>query len=92
MRVTRVPVPRDDVDVPGCELDAGAGGMLPNGIAVELLPRRLALGHRDAAIHPPALVQFVARDQNVRRPLIEVDAHAIARLEQRQTPARRCLR
>src|SRR5690242_17416022 len=67
MRVAQISAPRDDVDVPGCELDAGACGVLSDCAAVRLLPGRLVFQDRDVAVHALALIEFVGRNQNLRR-------------------------
>src|ERR1700709_466035 len=73
-----------DVAVAGCEFEAGAGGLLADGVAVELLPWRLVFriwksAHRLEV--GEALLQFLRRDQDIRIPLVEIDADAVAGLE-----------
>src|SRR5256885_16928357 len=78
-----------DVVVTGGELHAGAGGLLPDGRAVELLPRRLIgrIGEAAAGLEIRApLLQLIIRNQDVGAALVEVDADLVARLEDRQSP------
>ena len=69
MRGAQISAPRDDVDVPGCELNAGACGVLSDCAAVEPLPGCLVFRDRDVAVHALALIEFVGRDQKVCRVL-----------------------
>src|SRR4051812_30575912 len=73
-----------DVAVARCQFETGAGGLLADGVAVELLPRRLVFRIRKSA-HGlevgEALLELLGRDQDIRVPLIEVDADTIAGLE-----------
>lgn len=64
MRVARIAVPRADVDVPICELNPDACGVLPDRAAVELSQM---IRDREVAVHAPAMLQFIGRDQNVPR-------------------------
>jgi hypothetical protein len=78
-----------DVVIAGCELHAGAGGLLADGRAIEFLPRRLVgrIGEAAARLKfgaPP--LQLFLRDQDVGAALVEVDADLVAGLEDRQSP------
>src|SRR5664279_3304026 len=84
-----VVVPRDadgagDVVIARGEFQAGAGGLLSHGVAVELLPRGLVGGVGEATLGlqfgmPPR--HFVVGDQDVGAALVEVDADLVAGLE-----------
>src|SRR5437763_16012224 len=75
-----------NVVVTGGELHASAGGVLADGRAVELLPRRLVGRVREAAfgleVRAP-LLQLLVRDQDVGAAVVEVDADLVAGLEDR---------
>ena len=80
------------------EFHAGAGGLLADGRAIELLPWRLVGRVGEAALVlqlGAALLQFVARDQDVGVALVEVDADLVAgpagsqARRRRRPPARR---
>src|SRR5258708_15823850 len=63
------------------EFQAGAGGLLADGRAVQFLPRRLVGRIFEAAIgfeFRVSLLEFFVRDQDVRAALVEVDAHLVA--------------
>src|SRR6516164_244390 len=87
-----VVIPRDadrmgDVVIAGGQLHAGAGCMLADRLAVELLPGRLvgrvgvtALGLQLRA----AALQLLVRDQDVGAALVEIDADLVAGLEDRK--------
>src|ERR1700722_11454926 len=60
-------------------------------LALDLLPWCLAFGMGEAAVlgqRGAALVQLLVRDQNVGGALLEINAHPVAGLDQRQSPAR----
>src|SRR5688500_7690917 len=68
------------------EVEAGAAGELADELALQLLPRRLAL----LDVRLPgrlALGEFLFRNQDVGAPLADIDTHLVARLEQRQPAA-----
>src|SRR3954462_14517188 len=88
MRMPRLSTPGDDVDVIGREVEAGSRGVLPDRVAVELLPRCLVFRNREVTVHAPALIKLFIRDQDIGCPLVEVDADAIARPKQREASAR----
>src|SRR6266581_4199717 len=95
MRMPRRAEALDDVLVARRKLEAGAGRLLPHGRAVELLPRRVMLGIRIAALGLQPLAAFGEvriGDQDVRPALIEVDTDAVAGLEQSKPAASRGLR
>src|SRR6478609_10677421 len=75
-----------DVLVARGELHAGAGRLLADGVAVDLLPRRLVRRMLEAAAGLQvgvALLHLVVGDQDVGAALVEVDAHLVAGLEDR---------
>src|SRR5438132_12040536 len=77
-----------DVVIAGCELHAGAGGLLTYRCAIEFLPRRLVGRIREAAARfkfgaPP--LQLFLGYQNVGAALVEVDADLVAGLEDGQS-------
>ena len=77
-----------DVVVARCEFEAGAGGLLADGDAIELLPRRLVFRIRKSALRfqfGEALLQLLRRDQDVGSALVEVDADPVAGLEDGET-------
>src|SRR5882724_9472288 len=95
MRMPRRAEALNNVVVAGRELEAGAGRLLPHGRAVELLPRRVMLGIRIAALGLKplaALGEIRVGDQDVRPALAEIDTDAIAGLEQSKAAASRSLR
>src|SRR6266850_5509393 len=70
-----------------CKLHAGAGGLLADGRAIELLPRRLVRRVGEAALGlqlGAALLQLLVRDQDVGIALVEVDANLVAGPQDRQ--------
>src|SRR3954447_8924607 len=70
-----------DVVIAGCELHAGAGGLLADGRTIKLLPRRLVGRVGEAALGlqlGATLLQFIARDQDVGVALVKVDANLVA--------------
>src|SRR3569623_2757004 len=70
-----------DVLVARGELHAGAGRLLADGVAIDLLPRRLGRRMLEAAIGLElgmALLHLVVRDQDVGAALVEVDADLVA--------------
>src|SRR5438067_827409 len=75
-------------------LEHHAVGELIDHAALDLLPRRLALWIMVAAVllqlRTP-LGELALRDEDIRRALVEIDAHPVAGLQQRQSAARRCL-
>src|SRR6478735_9874502 len=76
-----------DVVIARRELHAGAGGLLADGGAIELLPRRLVGRVGEAAFRLQvgvAFPQLLVRDQDVRGTLVEVDANLVAGLEDRK--------
>src|ERR1700692_3879274 len=85
-------IPRDtdlagDVVVARREFQAGAGGLLADSRAIELLPRRLVGRNRKAALgleFGAAPFQLLVRDQNVGAALVEVDPDLVAGLEDRE--------
>src|SRR6266700_1445807 len=93
-------VPRDadgagDVVISGRELHAGAGGLLTDRRAVELLPRGLVCGIGEAALGLQvgvALLQLPVRDQDVGAALVEIDADLVAGPEHRKSAVGRGLR
>src|SRR4051812_36440212 len=95
MRMPRRAEALDNVLIARRELEAGAGRLLPYGRAVELLPRRLMLRIRIAALgFKPlaALGEIRVGDQDVRAAFAEIDADAVAGLEQSEAAASRRLR
>src|SRR6266700_4064719 len=77
-----------DVVITGGELQTSAGGLLTDGRAVELLPRRLVgrVGEAAAGLEVGApLLQLLIRDQDVGAALVEVDADLVAGLEDRKS-------
>src|SRR3954471_9002971 len=73
-----------DVVVAGCELHAGAGGLLADGRAIELLPWRLVGRVLEAAIGLELgvpLLELLVGDQDVGTALIQVDANLVAGLQ-----------
>src|SRR5258706_13421613 len=88
MIIPRHSDPAGDVVIAGCELHAGAGGLLADGRAIEFLPRRLAGGIGEAAaplkFGAPPLKLFL-RYQDVGTALVEIDADLVAGLEERQS-------
>src|SRR6201996_5557546 len=75
-----------DVMIPRRELHAGAGRLLADGGAVELLPRRLVGRVGEAALGLQvgvALLELLVGDQDVGRALVEADAAPVAGLEDR---------
>src|SRR5687767_14898247 len=96
--VTRIVVMRD-VAIFDRRLQHHALVELADQVALNLLPGRLARWHIAEAAVPDlgadlraASGQLVRRDENVRLPLLEVDAHAIVGPDQRQSSADRRLR
>src|ERR1700683_3453371 len=84
-----------DVVIAGGELHAGAGGLLADGRAIQLLPRRLVGWVGEAAFGlevRAALLQLVVRDQDVGAALVQVDANLVAGLEDRKPAIGRGLR
>ena len=68
---------------------------LGHHLALDLLPRRLALGIGEPAVlgeRGAALVQLRVRDQDIGGAFLQIDAHPVAGLDQRQSAARRGLR
>src|SRR4029453_17165675 len=95
MRMPRRAEALDNVVVACRELEAGAGRLLPHGRAVELLPRRVMLWIRIAALCLKALAalgEIRVGDQDVRAALAEIDTNAVAGLEQSKPAASRGLR
>src|SRR5262245_7458489 len=85
----------DDVVVAGRKLEAGAGRLLSHGRAVELLPWRVVLGIRIAALGLQPLAafgEFCVGDQDVRPALAKVDTDAVPGLDQSKPAAGRGLR
>src|SRR4051812_2699071 len=69
------------------EFHAGAGGLLADGRAIELLPRGLVGRVGEAALVlqlGATLLQLIARDQDVGVAGVEVDANLVSGLEDRQ--------
>src|SRR6185436_12023533 len=69
------------------ELHAGAGGLLADGRAIDLLPRRLVGRVGEAALGlqlGAPLVQLVARDQDIGVALVEVDTDLVAGPQDRE--------
>src|SRR5581483_12477284 len=82
--IPRHPDLAGDVVIARGELHAGAGGVLADGEAVELLPWRLVGGMREAALGLQlgvALLHLVVGDQDVGGTLVEVDPDLVAGLE-----------
>src|SRR5258707_13029436 len=82
-----------DVVITRGEFHAGAGGLLANGRAVELLPRRLVRREFETSIRLEigvALLQFRVRDQDVGATLVEGDANLVAGAQDRK-PASGCV-
>src|SRR5439155_23234116 len=76
-----------DILVARGELHAGAGGLLADGGAIELLPRRLVGGVGEAAFAlqlAAPLLHLVIRNQDVGAALVEVDADLVAGPEDRE--------
>src|ERR1700704_3192668 len=79
-------IPRDadragDVVIARREFQAGAGGLLADGRAIQFLPWRLVGRIFEAAVgleFRAALLEFLVRDQDVRTAFVEVDAHLVA--------------
>src|ERR1700738_2775181 len=76
-----------DVVIVRREFHSRAGGLLADGRAIELLPRRLVGRIREAALGfefgaPP--FELLIRYQNVGAALVEVDANLVAGLEDRK--------
>src|SRR6266705_2760919 len=70
-------------------------GELVDEVALDLLPWCLALGIEIAAAllqRRAPLGKLLGRDQDIGGALVQIDAHAVAGLEQRKPDARRCLR
>src|SRR3954462_15457334 len=75
-----------DVVVASGEFEAGAGGLLADIVAVDLLPWRLVFRIGEAAHRlevGKALLQFAIGNQDVGIALGEVDADAVAGLQYR---------
>ena len=66
-------------------IEAGAAGELADELALQFLPRRLAL--LAGGFQPPALGEFPFPESGCRPPLAGYDTHLVARLEQRQPAA-----
>src|SRR5882724_549635 len=76
-----------DVVIARGQLHAGAGGLLADGRAIELLPRRLVGRVGEAAFGlqlRATLLDLLVRDQDVGAALVEVDADLVAGLEDRE--------
>src|SRR5215204_7489756 len=70
------------------ELHASAGGLLADGRAIELLPRRLVSRVGEAALRLQigvAFAQFLIRNQDVGVALVEVDANPVAGAQNRKS-------
>src|SRR5690242_2973936 len=70
-----------DVLVAGGELHAGAGGLLADGVAIDLLPRRLVRREAESALRLQlgmALLHLIVRDQDIGAALVEIDADLVA--------------
>jgi hypothetical protein len=84
-----------DVVIARRQFHAGAGGLLADGGAIKLLPRRLMGGIGEAAfclqLGAP-LLHFLIRDQDVGAALVEVDANLVAGFEDRKAPVGGSLR
>src|SRR5271154_3799335 len=77
-----------------CGFEHHALVKLGHHLALDLLPRRLALRILVAPVlseRGPAFVELSVRDQDISRALPEIDAYPVARLEERQTASRRGL-
>src|ERR1700730_17074286 len=73
-----------DVVIAGCELHAGAGGLLADGRAIELLPRRLVGRVFEAAIGLELgvpLLELLVGNQDIGAALVQVDANLVAGLQ-----------
>jgi hypothetical protein len=80
-----------DIVIARCELHACAGGLLADGRAIELLPRRLIGWIGEAALGlefgaPP--LQFLIGNKNVGAAFVEVDPNSIPGLEDRKAAVR----
>src|ERR1700722_12101642 len=66
---------------------------LIDNVALDFLPRRLArrIGIAVLLILGAAIVELLLRDQDIGRALVQIDAHAIARAQQRKAAADRGL-
>src|SRR5260370_35968467 len=77
-----------DVGIARRQFHASAGGLLTDGGAIQLLPRRLMGGIGKAALGlqlGAPLLQLFFRDQDVSAALVEVDANLVAGPEDRQS-------
>src|SRR6266404_8484278 len=88
MRMARLTVSRNDVNVTRSKLDTRAGRMLSDRTSIELLPRCLAVRNWMHARLATPLFQFVYRDHDVSRSHIKIDAHTIPSMEQRYPATR----
>src|SRR4051794_40550449 len=73
-----------DVVIAGCELHAGAGGLLADGRAIELLPWRLVGRVFEAAIRLELgvpLLELLIGKQDVGAAFVKVDANLVAGLK-----------
>src|ERR1700722_12652909 len=87
MIIPRHSDPAGDVVVAGGGFHTGAGGLLADGGAIELLPRRLARRKGEAALGfqlRAPLLQLLVRNQDVGAALVEIDADLVTRFEDRQ--------
>src|SRR5208337_271460 len=67
---------------------------LRHHFALDLLPRRLALGIVVTALMgegSAALVELGVRDKDIGRALVQIDAHAVPRLQEREAASHRRL-
>src|SRR5262249_61126334 len=95
MRMPRRAEALDDVVVARREFEAGTRRLLPDGRAVELLPWRVVLGIAIAALGLEPLATFGEvgiGDQDIRPALAEIDADAVAGLQQGEAATGRSLR
>src|SRR5947208_1985923 len=95
MIIPRDADPAGNVVIAGGELHAGAGGMLADSGAVELLPGCLVGGMGKAALRlqfraPP--LQLLIGYQDIGAALVKIDANLVAGLEDRKPAVRSRLR
>src|SRR5436305_7500431 len=91
MIVTRYADLAGNVVIARRKFHAGAGGLLADGRAIKLLPRRLVGRVAEAALVlqlGATLLQFIARDQDIGVALVEVDANLVAGSQDRKPAVR----
>src|SRR6185437_7782739 len=73
-----------DVAVAGREFHTGAGRVLANSVAIELLPGRLVGGMGIAALRlqlGAAALEFILGNQDIGAPFIEINAYLVVGLQ-----------